>query len=66
MDDGLLACGDEVMYNDFIAAMSKDLISVTAGSSSGSWVVKSSRIVKRASSDSARSSIAMTCSKDSR
>ena len=61
MDDGLAACGDEVMYKDFIAAMSRILISVTAGSSSGSWVAKSSRIVKRASCASAKSSLAMTC-----
>jgi len=41
VDDGLAACSDKAMYKEFIAAMSKDLISATAGSSSGSWAARS-------------------------
>ena len=66
VDDGPAACGDEVMYKDFIAAISKDFDLSDSGELNGFWVVKSSRIVKRALCDSARSSIAMTCSRDSR
>ena len=66
----LLDYGFDNVDNDGVTFVknvkNEDGNSVTAGSSSGSWVVKSSRIVKRVSCDSARSSIATTCSKDSR
>jgi len=48
VDDGLAVRSDEAMYKEFIAAMSKDFVSATAGSSSGFWAARSSRIVKRA------------------
>ena len=66
MDDGVAACGDEVMCKEFISVMNKDFDLSDSGDLKWFLGGKVEQDVKRASCDSARSSIAMTCSKDSR
>ena len=48
VDDGLVACSDEAMYKEFIAAMRKDFDLSDSGDLKRFLGDRSSRIVKRA------------------